>query len=720
MERQDWSSVTDAIGSEEKAALFQDIIDREMDAHFPLCKARRRKRDLPWLDSVAKKKIKKKKAVYKDEGKSPRFIKVCENLERYLQLRQESYLENQRAKLLGPDASKQFHKNVRNFHTADRPKQFNVADLMPDKSEKEVADQAADFFSEISREFDPLLPHQIPESYERVLPRLTVDEVAQQLVNQKKPGSMVRGDILPKLINSIAKFIAIPLTSIYNEIVRTKTWPKKLKIEHVTLIPKKHAPSSFADLRNISCTSFFSKCFETFVLKWVMEEVSLKNNQYGGVKGCSTNHMLLEIWQKICNNAEDYRTATVLTAIDYSKAFNRLSFQECLASFKAKGASTTVMQLLATFLSDRVMSVRVGDKWSEERKVFGGCPQGSILGVYLFNVTTDDLEDDFVKFDSENISLANQNPVEILPNVRNVPDYLQVPPVDQPVGTQSLKFTPTVIYKYVDDNIICECLNLGQIDITTLNDLFIKRRRALSSQNAFRSMVRNAVKKGMKVNASKTCVLAISDSLSYVPKTFIENEEGEIIESSDSLKVLGFNFTNRPSVQAQVDSIIKKFKQRYWTLRHLRRVGFNSEELVRVYKSNILPIADYTDVIYHSLMTDEMDEKLENAQNSALRCIFDHRLSARRLREMSGLTTLRQRRIAHVDKFAKKNAASSKFGHLFPLKQGRTSSRTGEEYVEQFARCDRLKNSPLFFMRRRLNGKEGKKYGERNRVFREA
>ena len=40
------------------------------------------------------------------------------------------------------------------------------------------------------------------------------------------------------------------------------------------------------------------------------------------------------------------------------------------------------------------MKVRVGSSWSVPRNVTGGCPQGSILGVFLFNVTTDDLEDD--------------------------------------------------------------------------------------------------------------------------------------------------------------------------------------------------------------------------------------------------------------------------------------------------------------------------------------
>ena len=44
--------------------------------------------------------------------------------------------------------------------------------------------------------------------------------------------------------------------------------------------------------------------------------------------------------------------------------------------------------------------------------------------------------------------------------------------------------------------------------------------------------------------------------------------------------------------------------------------------------------------------------------------------------------------------------------------------RQGDKYVEFFAKCDRLRNSPLYYMRRRLNGKEGKKYGEKNSQYR--
>ena len=113
--------------------------------------------------------------------------------------------------------------------------------------------------------------------------------------------------------------------------------PDLWKVEFVTVIPKTTHPSEFTDCRNISCTSWLSKLFEKFVLKWARQEVNPSANQYGGEKSCSTTHFLVNAWNDIMRILEDNRAAAILTSIDYSKAFNRLDHAACLRAFAAGG-----------------------------------------------------------------------------------------------------------------------------------------------------------------------------------------------------------------------------------------------------------------------------------------------------------------------------------------------------------------------------------------------
>ena len=769
----DWTQVTSCSGSNARAASYQAVIEDLLNKNFPLKTIRRKEGDLPWFNNTARKMVKKKQAVYKAEGKSPRWIRLQEKLDDYLDGRKESFLETQRDKFTGPEASSQFYRNVKSFKNAEKPREFDVRDLRPGLTDKEVANEVAEFFNRISREFSPLEAWQIPMTYHRDLPKLSRSEVEKMLKSAKKTKSMVKGDIFPSLMNEVACLISHPLADIYNCVLEDFVWPTIWKREYVTTIPKKNIPEDLADLRNISCTLFVSKVFEAHVLNFIKEEISLKSNQYGGVKGCSTTHMITEIMQEICTNAEDYRSATVLTAIDYAKAFNRVSFQHCLEAFRRKGSSTPIIRLLASFLTNRTMTVRVGEEWSEPLPVQGGCPQGSVLGVFLFNTTTDTLEDDFIKADRARLGLETNEqaaepapeppevrestgvttsspvnlgtplpPVEVSPvqtgsywledrhiqfrpNVVNVPvpeAVMTTPPREVKVGTQVLEQKPVKVFKYIDDNLICEKVNFGNsplIPPPSPGEIPTKMKQALPSQNAYRSITNNAEKIGMVVNNSKTVLLCISDALNYKPGTFIVDNNGKRIDCVDKMKLLGFTFSSKPTVSAHVETVTKRMRQKYWSLRHLRGIGFNSQELVEVYKSVILPIADYCAPAYHSLTTDIHDQQLEQAQTGALRAIFGYGPSARALRQQAGLETLRARRIAQTDKFAEKCLASPRFCHWFPLRQGRTSNRSGEKYLEFKAKTDRLNNSPIYYMRRRLNGKEGKIYGQRNKIYRE-
>ena len=217
----------------------------------------------------------------------------------------------------------------------------------------------------------------------------------------------------------------------------------------------------------------------------------------------------------------------------------------------------------------------------------------------------------------------------------------------------------------------------------------------------------------MVVNSRKTHLLCISDAQSY-------KADGERLESGSSMKVLGFHLDSRPSCHAHVEAIKKRMRETTWVLRQLKMSGFTEDELAVVYTTVVRPALDYCCAVYHPLLNDEQDQHVERLQARALKCIYGHKMSYAEMRERAGVTTLRARRIALGDKFALKAAGNPRFQSWFPPRLGRQGGRRrGEEYQELTARTSWLHNSPLFYYRRRLNGKEGRTYGECNRKYRE-
>ena len=95
----------------------------------------------------------------------------------------------------------------------------------------------------------------------------------------------------------------------------------------------------------------------------------------------------------------------------------------------------------------------------------------------------------------------------------------------------------------------------------------LKKKRAVPSQNAFLATSGRTVEKGMRVNKLKTNILCVNDSSSFMPVAYIE-AGGQILESSPGvrMKVLGFTLSDKPTVCLHMDSVVKKFRQRYWTI----------------------------------------------------------------------------------------------------------------------------------------------------------
>jgi hypothetical protein len=235
----------------------------------------------------------------------------------------------------------------------------------------------------------------------------------------------------------------------------------------------------------------------------------------------------------------------------------------------------------------------------------------------------------------------------------------------------------------------------------------------IATENIFRRTIHRATAQGMKVNIDKTGMLVVHDSMSYAPEAYIVDSEGsEIHSTSDQLRIVGFNFDHRPDPSLHVEKTIEKVRRRYWVIRHLKQHGLNCQELVKVYCSVLRSVIEYASVVYGPMLTGTQEEELEKLQSQSLKIVFGFDKSYRTVLELSGLETLGERRRAASLRFARK-CLTSQYSHWFPLNEATRQTRHKKMFREDFARCERLKNSPIYRMRRLLNEEEESKIVQR-------
>ena len=220
---------------------------------------------------------------------------------------------------------------------------------------------------------------------------------------------------------------------------------------------------------------------------------------------------------------------------------------------------------------------------------------------------------------------------------------------------QTWKEIDPVMLKYIDDQLHIDVVNMQAVQITRQKGKLCRKVHPVRSQNILDHVTRRAEDRGMAVNDGKTKVAVVSAATSYTPKAYLNTRDGTTIESNNSIRVLGCIFDANTGTGTQVDNVVRKLRAGTWCLAALRKHGFTTEEMVRIYTTHIRPVAEYASVAWHSTITKEQTENFERQQTHALRGIFGGDISAKKPRDLAGVTTLWERRESTCLKFALKN-----------------------------------------------------------------
>jgi hypothetical protein len=178
------------------------------------------------------------------------------------------------------------------------------------------------------------------------------------------------------------------LTHLFNQCLRLANFPQSWKEAKIITLPKTSRDPKFPqNLRPISLLPTTGKLFEKVILKLLQKHIEekglLKASQIGFRARNSTTLQLMRLTDHMTLNFNKMSTATVF--LDIKKAFDTTWHSRLLYKMSKFEFSTSLIQLIGSFLSDRKFRVSVEGEMSTPREMQVGVPQGSVLAPTLNN-----------------------------------------------------------------------------------------------------------------------------------------------------------------------------------------------------------------------------------------------------------------------------------------------------------------------------------------------
>ena len=511
----------------------------------------------------------------------------------------------------GQDKGK-FYSIARSIIDPDNLDSFDPVQATKSQNLQEAADKISDYFTNIVQGFR-VWEWNGQVNVNELVSQKEVDDAIKQV---KIKNSRAIGDFHPKVMKKHIKKFRIPILIIINSCITSGKWPKIFKLESAIPIPKVNSPENIDQIRLIFNTPLISKIMEKVVHNRILRQTELKRNesQKGAKKGIGTVHAIAEVIHKVYEIIENPKTNAIAVFFDFSKAFNCGHRDQMIQEYQRLGLTEPNLNLVKSFLSDRKMSVKIGDTKSRLRPSTSGSPQGSVLGQDCWLINNDLYDLHFPK--------------------------------------------STFRISYIDDSMLIESMpKNNQFQTNNVNS----SQRPLTNQRlqkAVEEMENFSDSKDFKLNEKKTVLMQFGN-VSQNSKVDIKLK-GQSINEVTEFKYLGIWLDQKLNLDTHVEKIAKKASKRIWLLRKLRYEGIKAKELVIIYKSQIRSILEYGCQALYPIYNNGQLAKLEKVQINALKSIYGFQNSANNVRTLANCKEIKVRFEKLTDQFILKTFKGNK------------------------------------------------------------
>lgn len=246
-----------------------------------------------------------------------------------------------------------------------------------------LSNLTTEFCSNFSTDSDVNLVPLRDETWDFSVSSASVFRLLSRVKSRKASGP----DLIPSLLLRVgAEFLCGPLAAIFNISIATKTFPTQLKHAHVCPVPKTSSPR-MCDFRPISLLSPIAKIFEKLVLSHLRVKLfsCFGPEQHAYRPLSSTCTALVVLCEHVSRALDCQQTSSVnVFCLDLSRAFDKLQHHRLVNHLSECGFNHGFLCWLLSYLSDRIMNVKVMNNLGPPVSIPSGVPQGSVLGPFLF------------------------------------------------------------------------------------------------------------------------------------------------------------------------------------------------------------------------------------------------------------------------------------------------------------------------------------------------
>ena len=254
-----------------------------------------------------------------------------------------------------------------------------------------IADKFNHYFVNIANELENNLPHSDNSPYQFVkrnnnlltnFESVTSTEISDaiKLLKNTKQGVDSISVVLFKKFSNI--FLST-ICELVNLSFTTGIFPEYCKQAIVRPLHKKGAADDIRNFRPLTLLPFLSKIFEQCIYTRLFKHAVLHNifpdQQYGFIKGRSTQDALISLTNNIydCFNEEGCFCLNVF--IDFQKCFDTIDHEILLGKLALYGITGSALNLIENYFRGRKQSVRIGDIISSPLPITKGTFQGTKL-----------------------------------------------------------------------------------------------------------------------------------------------------------------------------------------------------------------------------------------------------------------------------------------------------------------------------------------------------